>query len=109
MMTPMPAASPSANPGDEAHAAMQIRQALQLLQEALPKISLESPLHAAVTNSVKSLAKHVAGGGAGAAALDQSALRDLALRAQQQNPMVAAMAARKAAGAGATPTPTPGA
>lgn len=105
MMTPSPAATPTANPGAKAHAAQQVKQALIMLETALPNIDLGSPLHAAVRTSINGLAKHIGASGGQDQGLQSSMLRDLALRQQQQSPLLAAtMAARGGApGGGASP------
>jgi hypothetical protein len=111
MMTPTPAASPSANLGAQAHAAGQIKQALIMLETALPHLDLHSPLHAAVRSSINGLAKHLPSGGETGAALQDSMLRDLALRKQQMSPMIAAMQAKQGGGQPGMPgagAPTPG-
>lgn len=116
MMTPTPAAAPSANLGAEAHAAAQVKQALIMLEMALPKLGIQSPLHGAVLTSVKALAKHLPATGGNDQGIQASMLRDLALRQQQQSPMVAAMQARggppgapPGAAPGGMPEPQPGA
>lgn len=106
MMTPSPAAAPSANLGANANAAGQVKQALIMLETALPKIGLDSPLHKAVTSAITNLAKHLPAGGQDQG-IQQSMLRDLALRQQQQSPLIAAMQARGGA-PGAPGAPAPG-
>ena len=111
MMTPTPAASPSANLGAQASAAGKVKQALILLETALPMLELSSPLHGAVRQSINGLAKHLpAASGQQDRGLQESMLRDLALRQQQQSPLIAAMQQRGAgAPGGAPPSPSPGA
>lgn len=99
ILTPTPAAAPTANLGAEAHAAAQVKQALMMLETALPQLGLENPLHGAVRTSINALAKHLPAASDQGQQMQQSMLRDLALRAQQSNPMVAAMQARGAPGA----------
>lgn len=108
MMTPTPAAAPTANLGAQAHAAGKVKQALLVLESALPELELSSPLHAAVRTSINALAKHLPASGGQDQALQASMLRDLALRQQQMSPMLAAMQARGAPG-GAPPGQSPGA
>ena len=113
LMTPTPAAAPSANLGAQAHASGQVKQALIMLETALPHIGIETPLHKAVMTSISNLSKHLGQTTSGQGqdqALQQSMLRDLALRSQQMSPMLAAMQARGGApGAppGAPPSPSP--
>lgn len=103
MMTPTPAASPTANLGAQSHAAGQVKQALIMLETALPQLALESPLHGAVRKSINDLAKHLPAASASSPGLQNSMVRDLALRQQQQSPLIAAMMARGAAPGGAAP------
>lgn len=110
VMTPTPAAAPSANLGAQAHAAGKIKQALLMLETALPDLDMSSPLHGAVRTSINALAKHLSGAGQQGEALQSSMLRDLALRQQQTSPMVAALQARGQPGAPAGGAPAqPGA
>jgi hypothetical protein len=76
---------------------------LIMLEKALPELALDSPLHAAVRTSINALAKHLPAAGGQDAGLQQSMLRDLALRQQQTSPLVAAMQARGGAPGGAPP------
>ena len=111
MMTPSPAAAPSANLGAQALAAGKVKQALIMLEMALPQLELSSPLHGAVRTSINALAKHLPASGGQDQGIQQSMIRDLALKQQQTNPMVAAMQARGAPGsppAGGAPA-SPGA
>lgn len=96
MMTPSPAAAPTGNPGAQAHAAQQVKQALIMLETALPNIGLDSPMHSAVRTSINTLAKHLPATAGADQGIQQSMLRDLALRQQQQSPMLAALQSRGA-------------
>lgn len=107
IMTPTPAAAPSANLGAQAHAAGQIKQALQMVEMALPNLPLDSPLRKVAMTFISGVTKHFGSGGADQG-IQASMLRDLALKAQQQNPMIAAMQARGGA-PGAPPGAPPGA
>lgn len=100
VMTPTPAASPSPNPGAEANAAGQITQALRMLEQALPQLGVNSPLHQAVRKAIDQLAKNIPAS-AGQQPINSSMLRDMALRQQQQHPLLAALQARGAQGGGA--------
>lgn len=103
MMTPNAAATPSANLGAQAAAAAKIKQALLVLEQELPHLELGSPLHAAVRTSINALAKHIPVTGGEDQAQQASVLRDLALKRQQQSPLLAALMARQGAGAGTSP------
>lgn len=115
VMTPTAAASPTANLGAQAVAAAKIKQALLMLETELPNLDIGSPLHAAVRTSINSLSKHIGATGGEDQAQQASVLRDLALKRQQQSPLLAAMLARQGGGAGTSPgapaaaTPTAGA
>ena len=104
VMTPSPAATPSANLGAQAHAAGQVKQALIMLETALPQLGLDSPLHAAVRTSINALAKHLPAAGGHDQGSQLSMLRDLALRSQQTSPLIAAMQARQGAAGGPAPS-----
>jgi len=103
IMTPTPAAAPSANLGAQAHAAGQMKQALQMIEMALPNLPLDSPLHKVATSFITGAAKHLAQGGADHG-IQASMLRDLALRAQQHAPQLNPVAQPGAPGA---PAPSP--
>lgn len=103
VMTPVAAATPSANLGAQAAAAAKIKQALLVLEAELPHLDLGSPLHAAVRTSINALAKHLPATGGEDQAQQAAVLRDLALKRQQQSPLLAAMLARQGPGAGTSP------
>jgi len=103
MLTPTPAAAPSANLGAQAHAAGQVKQALHMLELALPNVALDSPLHKVITSFITGAAKHLPEAGGADKGIQESMLRDLALKAQQQSPMVAAMQSRGAQPGGPPP------
>lgn len=102
-MQPTSAAQASPNLGAQANAAQSVKQAVMLLEKVLPEIEIGSELHQAVRTAINGLSKHVPKM-AEAAGIQQSMLRDLALRQQQMGPMIAAMQAR--GGAPAAPAPT---
>lgn len=104
-MTPTSAAQSSPNLGAQANAAQVIKQCVLMLETVLPQIEIGSELHQAVRTAVNSLSKHVPKM-AEAAGLQQSAVRDLMLRAQQMGPMIAAMQTR-AGGPGPSGTTPP--
>jgi hypothetical protein len=107
-LTPTPAAVATPNPGAEADAAQKIKSALMVLQEQLPKLQIGSPLHKACRNAIDTLSKHLPQG-AQDQGLQNSALRDLALRQKQQAPMLAALMAKgQQQGGGAAAPPQPG-
>jgi hypothetical protein len=93
---PNSAARASPNAGAHANAAGTVKQAVMLLQQVLPQIEIGSDLHGAVRSAINGLSKHVLQM-AEQQGLQQSMIRDLALRSQQMGPMVAAMQQRPAA------------
>lgn len=103
IMTPTPAAAPSANLGAQAHAAGQMKQALHMIEMALPNLPLDSPLHKVATSFITGAAKHLAQGGQDQG-IQQSMLRDLALKAQQSAPQLRPAPPGAAPGA---PAPSP--
>lgn len=105
-MTATPAAAPTPNPGAEANALGKVRQAVQLLQLALPEVPLGADVHKAITGAISSLSKHAPAADA-APGTQMSALRDLAHAAQQQAPLIALMRARQGAPAAPGGAPTP--
>jgi hypothetical protein len=86
IMTPTPAAAPSANLGAQAKAAGQMKQALTIVEMALPHLPLDSPLHKVATSFITGVAKHLGSAGGQDQGIQASMLRDLALRQQQQAP-----------------------
>ena len=101
VLTPTPAAAPSANLGAQAAAMQKIKALVQELQTLLPNIPLDSPLHKEVMKFVSGAAKNIPATGGQDQGLNASMLRDMALRQQQQSPLLAAM--QKAGGAGGAP------
>ena len=55
-----PLGVPSSNPGTSARAISQLREAVKIMQTALPELPVGSDAHTAVLNAVKSLSKHAA-------------------------------------------------
>ena len=98
-ITPQSAAQASPNLGAQANAAGAVKQAVMLLEKVLPEIEIGSELHQAVRSAINGLSKHVPKM-AETQGLQQSMLRDLALRQQQQAPMIAAMQNRGGSMAG---------
>lgn len=54
-----PVATPQGNPGNTQAAMTKVKNALQMLQSALPDIPMGNQLHSDVLNVVKSLSKHL--------------------------------------------------
>jgi hypothetical protein len=93
MMAPRPnlgpVSQPSSNPGNTAAALLKIKNALGLLQEALPNIPMGDQLHTLVLDTIKKLAK-VAGNVPSQPGLQQQDLLGM-MRKLGANPMAAAL------------------
>lgn len=87
-----PLAMPTGNLGSMASAQAAVRQAIKLLEEALPKAGAESDLGKAIIDSIKKLAEKASPADENAG-VDQAALRSIMQRAQTQAPLQAAMRA----------------
>lgn len=83
-----PGVVPQGNPGNAAAALLKVRNAVQLLEEALPIIPLASPLHQKVMKVAGELAKELAAGNENKALELQSLVAALRT-AQQQQPVAA--------------------
>jgi len=99
----IPATQGQANPGNMGAAMLDVRNALQLLQRALPNIPMGSTEWSAVHKCIGDLAKH-AGEEAPASMLNQSALS--LIRGRSQSPMSGQAAHMFPPGGGNAP-PTP--
>jgi hypothetical protein len=85
-----PAAVQSGNPGANAQAVAQVREAIQMLSATLPQLPVGSEMQTAVAKVVADLSKKFPEQDA-APGVQMSAIRDLAQRAQQQQAMQALM------------------
>lgn len=112
-----PLGVPSGNPGQTANAMSQIRQAVDLMQKALPSLSVGSDPHRSVLSAIQSISK-VVPPSAEIPGVQQTQLRDLQQRAQQGAMMQALMRAMNsgqgpaggaAPGAGTASSPAAGA
>lgn len=108
MLTPNPAAASTANLGEASAAAAKVKQALDILEMALPGLPVESPLHKGVRTAINSLAKDLPKSSATGQGLQDSLMRDMALRKQQMSPMLAAMMQQQGGGAQQPPGMSPG-
>lgn len=84
-----PVSQPSANPGNTAAAMLKIKNALHLLQEALPNLPMGDELHTVVLQTVTKLSK-VAGGLPEHPGLQQQDLLGM-MRRLGSNPMQGAL------------------
>ena len=87
-----PVTTPQPNMGNSVKAMSDIRNAVKMLESALPNIPMGSPLHAEILNSTKSIIKHLQQGD-GSAGLDLMSLLQMARGASQAQPMQALMKA----------------
>jgi hypothetical protein len=97
------ATQPQGNQGNIAAAMVKVKNAIQLLQEALPLIPMGDELHTEILNSAKSLSKHLKKG-------DESPQLDIAsllntIKQKAASAPQAAMARQFAGGAGAGQPP----
>jgi hypothetical protein len=81
-----PATMGQGNPGNVAAAMMQIKNAVEMLQKALPAIPMGTPLHEKVLKVTGELAKELSqtGGGENQALQLQSLVQQLRSQSQQQ-------------------------
>jgi hypothetical protein len=77
-----PLAMPSANPGEQAKALTQVREALKILEGALPNLGSGTKPYTAVLKAISDINKHVAAGNE-VPGVQQTALRDLSQQAQK--------------------------
>ena len=85
-----PVSQPQGNPGNVASAMLDVKNALNMLQRALPNIPMGSPLHADILKTVTNLTKHAQDAG-GDPSLQMQSLMSM-MRSMGQNPMQAALA-----------------
>lgn len=104
-----PIAVPSGNPGQNAQALSQMREAVRLLETMLPQLPTGSEPHKAALSAITNLAKHVPAS-AEIPGVQQTTLRNLQQSSQQSAPLQALMRSLGGAGAGAGGSPgAPGA
>ena len=85
-----PVSQPQGNPGNVASAMVDVKNALNLLQRALPNIPMGSPIHADILKTVSSLSKHAQDAG-GDHSLQMQSLLSM-VKSMGQNPMQNALA-----------------
>lgn len=83
-----PAVSPSPNAGLAVKAMSDVRNAVKMLETALPQIPMGTPLHAEILNATKSLLKHLHPGDQ-SSGLELMSLLQMARHAAQAQPMQA--------------------
>lgn len=98
-----PVSIPQGNPGNTQAALTKIRNALQMLEQALPEIPMGMPMHTDVLKAVQNLSKHLAEG-AESKGLDIQSLIQATKQSAQSAPL-AAMQRMFAGGGGANSPP----
>lgn len=84
------ATTPQGNPGLAVKAMSDVRNAVTMLESALPHIPMGTPLHGEILNATKSLLKHLNAGDQNPG-LDLMSLVQMARTQAQQQPMAALM------------------
>lgn len=105
-----PVSTPQGNPGNTQAALTKVRNALQMLEQALPDVPMGMPMHNDILSAVKNLSKHLAEG-AENKGLDIQSLIQATKQTQQGAPMAAMqrMFAQQGSGAGTPPALPPAA
>ena len=101
-----PATLPQGNPGNAAKAMNDVRNAVRMLEEALPKIPMGSPFHEAVMKAAQGLLKHLQPGD-GNNGLELQSLLQAAKQQSQGAPMAALMRMGQPGGGGGMPPAMP--
>ncbi len=92
-----PMGVPSGNPGQQANALSQLREGLNIIQNALPNLPMGSELHKAALSAIQNLSKHVSPSDQ-VPGVQQTTLKDMAQRAQQSGMLQSLMRAQGAQG-----------
>lgn len=87
-----PVTTAQPNMGNSVKAMSDVRNAIKMLESALPNIPIGSPLHSEILNSTKALLKHMQPGDSNSG-LDLMSLLQMARGASQAQPMQAVMKA----------------
>lgn len=105
-----PVAAPQGNQGNSAQAMSLIRNAIEMLQKALPMIPMGSPLHGDILNATSKISKHMEEAGGQNKGVDLQSLLQMAKSASQQSPVQALNRMHpNPTAAPAMPTPAPAA
>lgn len=103
---------PSGSPGKNANALAQVREALKILEKALPELPMGSEPHQAILKAITNLGKHVPPSNE-VPGVQQTALRDIAAgsgkNAMMDQVMKSLGSPQGGAGGGAPGTAMPGA
>lgn len=84
-----PAAVPQGNQGNSAQALSLVRNAVEMMQKALPMIPMGSPLHGDLLKATSTISKHMEQAGGGNKGVDMQSLLQMARQSSQQSPMQA--------------------
>ena len=74
-------------PGNQADGLTQLKNAIDIIQNALPLLGVGTPMHNSALNALRQLTRHVAQGGQATAGTQQTSLMDL-LRQTVRNAML---------------------
>lgn len=91
---------PSGSPGAQADAMAQVREAIKILEQALPKLQTGTDPYKSVLSAIQSISKHVSPS-AEVPGVQQTALRDLQQSAGKNAALEQVMRSLGGAGAGA--------
>lgn len=94
-----PISQPSGSPGSGAGAMSKVREAINILQGALPELSPGTDEHKAVLNAISSMSKYV-GPSSGVPGIQKTTLQGLTQQAQQSSMLKNLMGSLGGAGAG---------
>ena len=85
-----PVTTPQPNAGNAAAGMSKVRNAIQMLEEALPTIPMGTPAHTEILNTLTKLSKTFSSeGGGGQKGIDLMSLLQSARQASQASPMAA--------------------
>lgn len=104
-----PVTTPQPNAGNAAAGMSKVRNAITMLEEALPMIPMGTPAHTEILNTLTKLSKAFSGEGSGGGqkGIDLMSLLQSARQASQASPM-AALSKMMAPQGGAAPPAMPG-
>lgn len=107
-----PISTPSGSPGSSAGAMSKVREAINILQGALPELGLGTDEHKAVLNAISSISKYVSPSAA-VPGIQKTTLQGLGQQAQQsamlKNLMGSLGGANAGGGVGSPTAPSPAA
>lgn len=102
-----PMSAPTGNPGTNANALAQVREAIKLMEAVLPNLPTGSEPYKAILDSIQKLSKHITPSDENPG-IQKTALRGIAQQAEQSQQMQALMRSMGAGGGGGANQP-PGA